>query len=121
MCKNKKNVKKKSNAWKVNIGQILLFIIGALIFCGALISSILFDKICDCKLLSDNNSIGVVCQVVATIAACLASIIAISMSLQNDECFGIPVKKFSNLRVGFHFSISNILIVSIVSLLINTS
>lgn len=120
MSKKKKNSKEKCKVQKVDSSQILLFIIGGLIFGVALAGSICFNKVHTIDSLCD-NSIGVVCQVVATIAACLASIIAISMSLQNDECFGIPVKKFSNLRVGFHFSISNILIVSIILLLVNVA
>ena len=120
MSTKKEKTKKTYKVRKVGVWQSLLLVSCGLIFIVALASSILFDKVFACNLLCD-SSIGVVCQVVATIASCLASIIAISMSLQNDVCFGIPVKKFNNLRVGFHFSISNILIVSIILLLINVA
>lgn len=118
MCKRREKVTKTCKVRRTDIWQILLFNVCGLILMGAITCSIIFDKILTCDTLCD-SSIGIVCQVLATIAMCFASIIAISMSLQNDECFGIPVKKFNNIRVGFHFSINNILTVSIVLLLVN--
>ena len=108
MGNNKVETKQTHKKSALEVINILLLLFCSLIFVGLLVCSIVFELCCNCEVLNE-NSIGVVCQVVTAIAACLASIIAISISLQNDECFGIPVKKFNNLRVGFHFSISKII------------
>ncbi len=59
------------------------------------------------------NGIDVLCQIITSAVFFVSSTIAISISLQNDECFGVPVKKFNRLRANYHYSIMGIVICSI--------
>ena len=68
MSTKKEKTKKTYKVRKVGVWQSLLLVSCGLIFIVALASSILFDKVFACNLLCD-SSIGVVCQVVATIAS----------------------------------------------------
>lgn len=53
----------------------------------------------------DTNAIGVLCQIITAIVSFIASTIGIAITLQKEECWGISVKEFNNLRVGLRYPI----------------
>lgn len=50
------------------------------------------------------NSVGVVCQIAGAIACCILSILAISFSLRNNECLGIPLHTLYSMRTKQYFN-----------------
>ena len=59
------------------------------------------------------NVMGILSQVMTSIISLIVSIIAISISLQNEEFFGVKVTKIYSLRVKPCYSIRDIIIISI--------
>lgn len=88
---------------KENICFVLLNLLFAVMIIGAIIVSV-FDKLYD-WLNWDANAIGVLCQIITAIVAFFASTIGIAITLQKEECWGISVKEFNNLRVGLKYPI----------------
>lgn len=58
--------------------------------------------------------IGVSSQIITTLISMVVSIIGIAISLQNEEYFGVTITKLYALRKECHYSIQNIIIISIV-------
>lgn len=94
--------------WATTILFILVFIL-SLIFA-------VFDKIFNIIPWNVNisDTIGVAVQIITAISSLVVSVIGISISLQNDEYFGIKISKLYTLRVEKHFSILQIIIISII-------
>ncbi len=94
--------------WATTILFILFFIL-------SLIFSV-FDKIYNIIPWNENMSdtIGVAVQIITAISSLVVSVIGISISLQNDEYFGIKISKLYTLRVEKHFSILQIIVISII-------
>ena len=65
------------------------------------------------------GDLGVLCQVVTAIVSFVSSIIGIAISLQNETCFGISVRKFSGLRKEYHYSIKSIIVLSIILIVLD--
>lgn len=99
--------------WATTILFILFFIL-------SLIFSV-FDKIYNIIPWNENMSdtIGVAVQIITAISSLVVSVIGISISLQNDEYFGIKISKLYTLRVEKHFSILQIIVISIILCVIN--
>lgn len=99
--------------WATTILFILFFIL-------SLIFSI-FDKIFNIIPWNVNisDTIGVAVQIITAISSLVVSVIGISISLQNDEYFGIKISKLYTLRVEKHFSILQIIVISIILCVIN--
>lgn len=99
--------------WTTTILFILVFIL-------SLIFSV-FDKIFNIIPWNENTSdtIGVAVQIITAISSLVVSVIGISISLQNDEYFGIKISKLYTLRVEKHFSILQIIIISVILCVIN--
>lgn len=99
--------------WATTILFILVFIL-------SLIFSI-FDKIFNIIPWNVNisDTIGVAVQIITAISSLVVSVIGISISLQNDEYFGIKISKLYTLRVEKHFSILQIIVISIILCVIN--
>lgn len=95
-------------------------IIFIIVFICSLIFSVL-DKIFNIIYWNENisDTIGVTVQIIAAIASLVVSVIGISISLQNDEYFGIKISKLYTLRVEKHFSILQIIIISVILCVIN--
>ena len=66
-----------------------------------------------------NDVIGVVTQVVTTMSTLVVSVIGISISLQNDEFFGVKVSKLYALRIENYYSILETILISIFLCTIN--
>lgn len=99
--------------WATTILFILFFIL-------SLIFSI-FDKIFNIIPWNVNisDTIGVAVQIITAISSLVVSVIGISISLQNDEYFGIKISKLYTLRVEKHFSILQIIVISVILCVIN--
>ncbi len=99
--------------WAITLLFILFFIL-------SLIFSV-FDKIYNIIPWNENMSdtIGVVVQIITALSSLVVSVIGISISLQNDEYFGIKISKLYTLRVEKHFSILQIIVISIILCVIN--
>ena len=99
--------------WATTVLFILVFILG-------LIFSV-FDKIFNIIPWNVNisDTIGVAVQIITAISSLVVSVIGISISLQNDEYFGIKISKLYTLRVEKHFSILQIIVISIILCVIN--
>lgn len=109
--KKKKRVVNKKGFIFINILFLVLFV-----------SSIILSLIDRCYwhiMWGDGQSIGVLCQVVTTLNTFITSIIGITISLQNDECYGVKFKIFNNLRIDLHYSIVGIIILSILFSVLN--
>lgn len=61
-----------------------------------------------------SDTIGVSSQIITAIIALVVSVIGISVSLQNEECFGIKVSKLFLLRIELHYSFLQIILISII-------
>lgn len=64
----------------------------------------------------DNNHrdlIGILCQIIISVACCIVSVISISISLQNEKIYGITRRDFEKLRTGMRFSILCIILVAL--------
>lgn len=66
-----------------------------------------------------NDVIGVSTQILTAILSLVVSIIGIAISLQNEDYFGVKITKLYSLRKEKHFSIRQIIIISIVLCVIN--
>ena len=88
----------------INVALVALIVLG-------IIFSIIDNCCWDIKW--GESGVDMLCQIVTSAVFFVSSTIAISISLQNDECFGIPVKKFNSLRANYHYSIMGIVICSI--------
>ena len=53
----------------------------------------------------DTNAIGVLCQIITAIVSFVSSTIGIAITLQKEECWGVSVKEFNNIRVGLRYPI----------------
>ncbi len=98
-----------------------LFILMNFMFVAILIISILFS-IEDQKqgyINWDSNAIGVLCQIITAIVSFIASTIGIAITLQKEDCLGISVKDFNNLRMGLRYSISGFITLTIILLSLN--
>lgn len=115
-------MKEKNNSVKFKedkcfLATTILFI---LFFILSLIFSI-FDKIFNIIPWNVNisDTIGVAVQIITAISSLVVSVIGISISLQNDGYFGIKISKLYTLRVEKHFSILQIIVISIILCVIN--
>ncbi len=88
---------------KENILFLLLNFLFIVIITTSIVISVL-DKQC-AWVEWDTNAIGVLCQIITAIVSFIASTIGIAITLQKEECWGISVKEFNNLRVGLRYPI----------------
>lgn len=65
------------------------------------------------------NVISVSSQIIITIISLVVSIIGIAISLQNEDFFGVKITKIYALRVNKHYSILEIILISIFLSLLN--
>lgn len=107
----------EKNKWwiKTNKGNIVFAVLNILFAVIVTVSIILsfldkkYNWIC-----WDANSIGVLCQIVTAIVSFITSIIGIAITLQREECWGISIKEFNNLRVEWHYPIVLFIILAII-------
>ena len=99
--------------WSTTILFILVFILSSIFS--------VFDKIFNIIPWNENisDTIGVAVQIITAISSLVVSVIGISISLQNDEYFGIKISKLYMLRVEKHFSILQIIVISIILCVVN--
>ncbi len=82
----------------------------------AIITTTISLSICDTKYFCikwDTNAIGVLCQIITAIISFIASTIGIAITLLKEECWGVSVKEFNNLRVGLRYPIVIFIILAI--------
>jgi len=65
------------------------------------------------------NTVGVAVQIITAIISLVASIIGIAISLQNEDFFGVKITKLYALRVNKHYSILEIILISIFLCVLN--
>lgn len=115
-------MKEKNNSVKFKEDKCFkaINIIFVVVFISSLIFSVL-DKIFNIIPWNENisDTIGVAVQIITAISSLVVSVIGISISLQNDEYFGIKISKLYTLRVEKHFSILQIIIISVILCVIN--
>lgn len=68
---------------------------------------------------SYENIVGVSSQIITAVVSLVVSIIGIAISLQNEVFFGIKITKLYALRVTKHYSILEIIIISILLCALN--
>lgn len=95
-----------------SITFVVLNILFILIIIASIVLSIL-DKKYNC-ICWDANSIGVFCQIITAIVSFVVSIIGIAISLQKDECWGVSIKEFNNLRVEPRYPATVFVVLAIV-------
>ncbi len=102
-----------------NIWFILLNILFVAIITVAISLSICDTKY-DC-IKWDTNAIGVLCQIITAIVSFIASTIGIAITLLKEECWGVSVKEFNNLRVGLRYTIVIFIILAILLSALNVA
>ena len=118
MCKKKKATIKIAGNFVFSLFNIMLFclIVGSILLAlldmqyGLIAWSEGFD-----------DAIGVSTQIITSIASLVVSIIGIAISLQNEEYFGTKISRLYTLRVTKHYSILQIIFLSIVFCIVNLS
>lgn len=120
LSKQEKQTKQRERREKVkwflqiniaNVQFVLANITYIAIIFGAIVVSVLDKKYG--WMTWDSNAIGVLCQIITAIISFFASTIAIAITLQKEECWGVSVKDFNNLRIGFRYPIVVFVILSI--------
>lgn len=110
MCKKQnKPVKIAGNTGFVLFDITLFFLIAGSLFLALM--DIQFELIswpCDFE-----TAIGVLTQIITSIASLVVSIVGIAISLQNEEFFGTKISRLYSLRVTKHYSILKIILRSI--------
>ena len=88
------------------VALIVLICVGILSF---IFSNKFFVEKCD----NNRDLIGILCQIIISVACCIVSVIGISISLQNEKIYGITRRDFEKLRTGMRFSILCIILVAL--------
>lgn len=110
------NRTKETIAWPFKITSIFLVLIIVIAFYISMTSTWATELGNNAELY---NSAGIACQVVTALVCCIASMIGISFSLMDSTYFGITMKDFRNLRSSENYSLSAIIIISIVLVALN--
>lgn len=100
---------------KIKYNNLGFWIAVSLIVCSyiATISLIVYSFCAKTEIKNDSlyNSLGIACQVIATICTCVLSILQISLSLQDNEFLGVSVRSLYRMRKKPHFGFAaNVLI-----------
>lgn len=105
MNKNKKNI------LKISIKLIIIILLLIL----AIFSIKLSEKLCiDSNVKYYINLSELLCQIVIPTAFCVVSIIAITISIQNEKIYGITRKRFNKFRNELYFSLNEIVVSAII-------
>ena len=92
---------------KIKYNNLEFWIAVSLIVCSyiASISLTVYSFCAKMKIENDSlyNSLGIACQVIATICTCVLSILQISLSLQDNKLLDIPVRELYRMRKKPHF------------------
>lgn len=114
-------MKKQKNLSYSNATSFWLFNIALILFFIASLCFSLFNKTICFISWPENyiDVIGVSSQIITAISTLIVSVISISISLQNDDYFGIKVSTLYSLRVEKRYSILQIVIISIILCVIN--
>ena len=100
-----------NKATKIAIASILI-----IIFIIGIVFSVIYSlRICDKLFVEQYEDVfGVLCQIVISLIACIVSILGIAISIQNDEIYAVPIRRFNKIRKGLRFSILQIVVISLV-------
>ena len=109
-----KTLKNFINSFKENKLFYIINVIMGLIFIASIVISVLNSRYQFIKWSTNySDTIGVSSQIITAIIALVVSVIGISVSLQNEECYGIKVSKLFLLRIELHYSFLQIILISI--------
>ena len=101
---------------KRNLAFIFFNALLVIIVVAASLIPCLFPCIIPC---ADYNAAGIACQVLTALVCCIASMIGISFSIQDSTFFGIKIKELRELRIGKHYSLQSIMIISVLIVAVN--
>lgn len=113
--------REKSTLWlQTNRGSIF-FVEFNILFLATIATSIVLSFLDKkyCWIHWNLNSVGVSCQIVTTIVSFVVSTIGIAISLQKDNCWGISIKEFNNLRVDLRYPTALFIVLAIMFSAVN--